>query len=292
MAEARRRGRPARATRCARWTGRSRRGRRGARPGPAARHRRRPRPSSSRALDDDFGTPEAFAALFEMVRGGQPGDRRRAPRAPPSCARRATSWSSCSTCSAWPGSTAAAGRGARRGHGPAAPPRGGARRPRLRRAPTRCATAIRDAGLRDHRHRRRARRSTRRERRPPADGREVVYGRNPVRELLAAGRAAGARGVGARRSCAAEPWLAGVRGASSAPATSSARLAGTGDHQGVVAFADPYPYAEPARPPRAPGRRRVPRRRPGPAQPRRDRARGRGVGRGRPRHPAPREPRA
>ena len=71
-----------------------------------------------RALDDDFGTPAAFAALFDMVRGGQP---RRSPgprRAPASSARPAASCWSCSTCSASRRSARPRPpRGARRGHG-------------------------------------------------------------------------------------------------------------------------------------------------------------------------------
>ena len=75
------------------------------------------------------------------------------------------------------------------------------------------------------------------------DGREAVYGRNPVRELLAAG-AREVHEVWALPQVAGEPWLAG------APVREGnrdklGRLAGTADHQGVVAIADPYPYAEP-----------------------------------------------
>jgi 23S rRNA (guanosine2251-2'-O)-methyltransferase len=76
------------------------------------------------------------------------------------------------------------------------------------------------------------------------DGVERVYGRNPVRELLAAGRRR-VHELAVVEGLAAGPWPAGV------PVVvrsrdQLARLAGTGDHQGVVAVADPYPYAEPA----------------------------------------------
>lgn len=76
------------------------------------------------------------------------------------------------------------------------------------------------------------------------DGREVVYGRNPVRELLAA-RAREVHEVFALPQLGGEPWLEGV------PVTASTRdqlgrLAGSSDHQGVVAVVDPYAYAEPA----------------------------------------------
>jgi 23S rRNA (guanosine2251-2'-O)-methyltransferase len=75
------------------------------------------------------------------------------------------------------------------------------------------------------------------------DGREAVYGRNPVRELLAAGR----REVGevhALPQLAEEPWLRGYE-VREATRDRLARLAGTGDHQGVVALTGPYPYEEP-----------------------------------------------
>jgi 23S rRNA (guanosine2251-2'-O)-methyltransferase len=71
-----------------------------------------------------------------------------------------------------------------------------------------------------------------------------VYGRNPVRELLRAGRRR-ARSIVALPDLAAERWLrdAGARAASRAEI---GRLAGSSDHQGVVAVCDPYPYADPA----------------------------------------------
>lgn len=75
-----------------------------------------------------------------------------------------------------------------------------------------------------------------------AEDRERVYGRNPVRELLAAGRRP-VHEVWALAQVASEPWLAGasVRRRDRAEL---ARAAGTGDHQGVVAFTDPYPYVD------------------------------------------------
>lgn len=73
---------------------------------------------------------------------------------------------------------------------------------------------------------------------------EAVYGRNPVRELLAAGRRE-VHEVHALRQVAHEPWLAGVE-VREATRERLGRLAGTGDHQGVVALVGPYPYVEPA----------------------------------------------
>jgi 23S rRNA (guanosine2251-2'-O)-methyltransferase len=72
--------------------------------------------------------------------------------------------------------------------------------------------------------------------------REIVYGRNPVREVLAAGRRR-VHDVWALPDLVKSDWLMGfdVR-----PATKEqmARAADTGDHQGVIAFCDPYPYVE------------------------------------------------
>jgi len=75
------------------------------------------------------------------------------------------------------------------------------------------------------------------------DGGEAVYGRNPVRELLAAGRRE-VHEVHALAQLTGEPWLAGMP-VREATRDRLARLAGTGDHQGVVAVAGPYPYVEP-----------------------------------------------
>lgn len=72
--------------------------------------------------------------------------------------------------------------------------------------------------------------------------REIVYGRNPVREVLAAGRRR-VHDVWALADLAGAEWM---RGFDVRPATREqlARAAGTGDHQGAVAFCDPYPYVE------------------------------------------------
>lgn len=74
------------------------------------------------------------------------------------------------------------------------------------------------------------------------DGTEIVYGRNPVRELIAAG-ARPVYEVAVLAQLAGEPWLERV------PVVvrtrdELGRLSGTSDHQGVVAVTDPYPYAE------------------------------------------------
>lgn len=72
--------------------------------------------------------------------------------------------------------------------------------------------------------------------------REVVYGRNPVRELLRAGRRP-AFEVWALPQLAGEDWLAGAQ-VRERSRGEIGRAAGSADHQGVVAFAGPYPYAE------------------------------------------------
>jgi 23S rRNA (guanosine2251-2'-O)-methyltransferase len=72
----------------------------------------------------------------------------------------------------------------------------------------------------------------------------VVYGRNPVREALAAGRRRVHR-VWATRGAAREPWLAGVP-VDVVDAREVARRAGSEGHQGMCAQADPYPYAHAA----------------------------------------------
>ena len=72
---------------------------------------------------------------------------------------------------------------------------------------------------------------------------DVVYGRNPVREALRAGRRRVHR-VWATPGAAKEPWLAGAR-VESATAEAIAARCGSDAHQGVCAEADPYPYATP-----------------------------------------------
>lgn len=79
---------------------------------------------------------------------------------------------------------------------------------------------------------------------PRPDGREVVYGRNPVRELLAAGRRP-VHEISVLEGLAGEPWLEGHRVVVRTRDQIGHR-AGSADHQGVLAVADPYPYVEPA----------------------------------------------
>lgn len=79
-------------------------------------------------------------------------------------------------------------------------------------------------------------------RRPSVDPEGLVYGRNPVRELLAAGRREVLE-LFALEQVAAEPWLRG-RPVQVRTRDQLGRIAGTGDHQGVVARTGPYPYAD------------------------------------------------
>jgi 23S rRNA (guanosine2251-2'-O)-methyltransferase len=76
--------------------------------------------------------------------------------------------------------------------------------------------------------------------------REVVYGRRPVREVLRAGRRAVIELLTTERALAAEPWLreeAGVR-VQVRPEAALTAAAGSREHQGVVAFCEPYRYAD------------------------------------------------
>jgi 23S rRNA (guanosine2251-2'-O)-methyltransferase len=75
--------------------------------------------------------------------------------------------------------------------------------------------------------------------------REQVYGRRPVRELLRGPREA-LELWATERALAAEPWLR--EGASPRvqvkPERELSEAAGTRDHQGVLAWAEPYRYAD------------------------------------------------
>jgi 23S rRNA (guanosine2251-2'-O)-methyltransferase len=71
----------------------------------------------------------------------------------------------------------------------------------------------------------------------------VLYGRNPIREALRAGRRPIHR-VWATHGAAAEPWLRDVEVLEAGPEEIAAR-AGSDAHQGLCAEADPYPYADP-----------------------------------------------
>lgn len=70
---------------------------------------------------------------------------------------------------------------------------------------------------------------------------ELIYGRNPVREALRAGRRRIER-IWVLPQLAEADWLAGRRVIPTHKAELG-HMAGTSDHQGVVAQAEPYPYA-------------------------------------------------
>jgi 23S rRNA (guanosine2251-2'-O)-methyltransferase len=70
----------------------------------------------------------------------------------------------------------------------------------------------------------------------------IIYGRNPVREALAAGRRPVQR-IWAAPQAAREPWLEG-RAVEVAGPDEIAELAGSHDHQGLAAEVGPYPYAD------------------------------------------------
>jgi 23S rRNA (guanosine2251-2'-O)-methyltransferase len=71
----------------------------------------------------------------------------------------------------------------------------------------------------------------------------VLYGRNPIREALRAGRRPVHR-VWATHGAAAEPWLRDVELLEAPPEEIAAR-AGSDAHQGLCAEVGPYPYADP-----------------------------------------------
>jgi 23S rRNA (guanosine2251-2'-O)-methyltransferase len=71
---------------------------------------------------------------------------------------------------------------------------------------------------------------------------EIIYGRNPVREALRAGRRRVDR-IWVLPQLADADWLAGQRVIPTHKAELG-HMAGTSDHQGVVARAEPYPYAD------------------------------------------------
>ncbi len=76
--------------------------------------------------------------------------------------------------------------------------------------------------------------------------RELVYGRRPVREVLRAGRREVLELAAGERALAAEPWLRAAPGVRVQVRSESSltAAAGTRDHQGVVAFCEPYRYAD------------------------------------------------
>jgi 23S rRNA (guanosine2251-2'-O)-methyltransferase len=69
----------------------------------------------------------------------------------------------------------------------------------------------------------------------------ILYGRNPVREALRAGRRTIASVWATERAMAREPWLRAA-GARIASAEEIERRSGSPDHQGVCADAGGYPY--------------------------------------------------
>jgi 23S rRNA (guanosine2251-2'-O)-methyltransferase len=70
----------------------------------------------------------------------------------------------------------------------------------------------------------------------------IVYGRNPVREVLRGRRAHNVSDVWATASAAREPWLDGVEAKVCAPEEIERRC-GSPAHQGICAEAGGYPYA-------------------------------------------------
>jgi 23S rRNA (guanosine2251-2'-O)-methyltransferase len=76
--------------------------------------------------------------------------------------------------------------------------------------------------------------------------RELVYARRPVREVARAGRRRILELLVSERALRAEPWLGELDGVrpQTRPESALSEAAHTRDHQGVVAFCDPYRYAD------------------------------------------------
>ncbi|MGH3010910.1 MAG: 23S rRNA (guanosine(2251)-2'-O)-methyltransferase RlmB [Gaiellaceae bacterium] len=76
--------------------------------------------------------------------------------------------------------------------------------------------------------------------------RELVYGRQPVREVVRAGKRQILELLATERVLAAEAWLREVPGLrlQVVPERRLNEVAGTMEHQGVVAFCAPYRYAD------------------------------------------------
>jgi 23S rRNA (guanosine2251-2'-O)-methyltransferase len=76
--------------------------------------------------------------------------------------------------------------------------------------------------------------------------RELVYGRHPVREVLRAGRRQVLEVLATERALSQESWLREAPGlrVQVRPDGALRAAAGTQDHQGVVAFCEPYRYVD------------------------------------------------
>ena len=73
--------------------------------------------------------------------------------------------------------------------------------------------------------------------------REQVYGRRPVREALR-GRRQVLEVWATERAAAAEPWLEEAPRLQIKPDREISEAAGTRDHQGALAWTEPYRYAD------------------------------------------------
>ncbi len=76
--------------------------------------------------------------------------------------------------------------------------------------------------------------------------RDLIYGRRPVREVVRAGKRQILELLVTERALAAEAWLREIPGLrlQIVPERRLNEVAGTIDHQGVVAFCEPYRYAD------------------------------------------------
>ncbi len=74
--------------------------------------------------------------------------------------------------------------------------------------------------------------------------RELVYGRRPVHEVLRAGRREVIEVLATERARSSEPWLEDVKRIRTEPERVLTDASHTRDHQGVIAFCEPYRYVD------------------------------------------------
>ncbi len=74
--------------------------------------------------------------------------------------------------------------------------------------------------------------------------RELVYGRRPVHEVLRAGRREVIEVLATERARSSEPWLEEVKRIHTEPERVLTDASHTRDHQGVIAFCEPYRYVD------------------------------------------------
>ena len=186
----------------------------------------------SRALDAGTG------GRLGAVRGGARRRLQHARPRSPSCTSGATTSCCSARARALRARLARRARARRRPRSSSSPSAAsGARERATSSSPTALRDEIEAAGweMRDEPRRLRAR--------PRAVSADLVYGRRAVREALR-GRREVLELLATERAVAAEPWLAEAQAEACRRERELSELAGTRDHQGVVARVEPYRYAD------------------------------------------------